>query len=80
VKSLACLTASGNGDVSSGQATITMPKQTEGFSPPLSSCPCLQPSLTYTLSDSQNPSENMNPNPLVDREKALENQYIREKE
>lgn len=26
------------------------------------------------------PTENMNPNPLADREKALENQYIREKE
>src|SRR5688572_28913260 len=46
VTSLACgLAAVGNGDVSSGQATITMRKQTEALFLP--SWPCLQPS-SYT--------------------------------
>lgn len=51
VKSLAYLTASGNGDVSaSGQATITMPEVTIVLCPPVSS---VSPTLSHIIKSTE---------------------------
>lgn len=77
MESLAHLTASGNGDVSASRQTIiTMPTQADCFCSSLSLY--LQQLPTHQVY--KTPTGNMNPNPLAEREKALENQYIREKE